>query len=171
MNNIKLTPTIISKIYGMDVAVISRWQNDGLNMEWDNELIFGWIIQNKIDPLRKADPELKRQNLMEDTRLKKANADLKEMEKQILEKSVIKLEDIESDLLTWTTDLKNKIRSIPVLISDDLRIEAEDPVKFKFIFQEKIDEVLEDAGSVKYEREIESPIKQGKRSTKTTKKN
>ncbi|EPO7715189.1 hypothetical protein ACUF8D_001343 [Klebsiella aerogenes] len=171
MNNIKLTPTILSKIYGMDVAVISRWQNDGLNMEWDNELIFGWIIQNKIDPLRKADPELKRQNLMEDTRLKKANADLKEMEKQILEKSVIKLEDIESDLLTWTTDLKNKIRSIPVLISDDLRIEAEDPVKFKFIFQEKIDEVLENAGSVKYEREIESPIKQGKRSTKAAKKN
>ncbi|MGG8088922.1 hypothetical protein PGO25_24260 [Klebsiella aerogenes] len=108
---------------------------------------------------------------MEDTRLKKANADLKEMEKQILEKSVIKLEDIESDLLTWTTDLKNKIRSIPVLISDDLRIEAEDPVKFKFIFQEKIDEVLENAGSVKYEREIESPIKQGKRSTKAAKKN
>ncbi|HBR6998720.1 TPA: hypothetical protein L9217_002757 [Klebsiella aerogenes] len=171
MNNIKLTATLLSKIYGFDVAIISRWQNDGLNMEWDNELIFGWIIQNKIDPLRKADPELKRQNLMEDTRLKKANADLKEMEKQILEKSVIKLEDIESDLLTWTTDLKNKIRSIPVLISDDLRIEAEDPVKFKFIFQEKIDEVLEDAGSVKYEREIESPIKQGKRSTKATKKN
>ncbi|HBW7819946.1 TPA: hypothetical protein ACHQP4_000514 [Klebsiella aerogenes] len=171
MNNIKLTATLLSKIYGFDVAIISRWQNDGLNMEWDNELIFGWIIQNKIDPLRKADPELKRQNLMEDTRLKKANADLKEMEKQILEKSVIKLEDIESDLLTWTTDLKNKIRSIPVLISDDLRIEAEDPVKFKFIFQEKIDEVLEDAGSVKYEREIESPIKQGKRSTKAAKKN
>ncbi|HDU2896651.1 TPA: hypothetical protein RFF92_001474 [Klebsiella aerogenes] len=171
MNNIKLTATLLSKIYGFDVAIISRWQNDGLNMEWDNELIFGWIIQNKIDPLRKADPELKRQNLMEDTRLKKANADLKEMEKQILEKSVIKLEDIESDLLTWTTDLKNKIRSIPVLISDDLRIDAEDPVKFKFIFQEKIDEVLEDAGSVKYEREIESPIKQGKRSTKATKKN
>ncbi|EMW0828641.1 hypothetical protein SM907_09630 [Klebsiella aerogenes] len=171
MNNIKLTATLLSKIYGFDVAIISRWQNDGLNMEWDNELIFGWIIQNKIDPLRKADPELKRQNLMEDTRLKKANADLKEMEKQILEKSVIKLEDIESDLLTWTTDLKNKIRSIPVLISDDLRIEAEDPVKFKFIFQEKIDEVLENAGSVKYEREIESPIKQGKRSTKAAKKN
>lgn len=171
MNNIKLTATLLSKIYGFDVAIISRWQNDGLNMEWDNELIFGWIIQNKIDPLRKADPELKRQNLMEDTRLKKANADLKEMEKQILEKSVIKLEDIESDLLTWTTDLKNKIRSIPVLISDDLRIEAEDPVKFKFIFQEKIDEVLEDAGSVKYEREIERPIKQGKRSTKAAKKN
>lgn len=165
----KLTIADLSKIYGFDASVISRWQQEGLDMSKSNDEIFDWCRENKINPIRKGDKNLKSMLVEEQIKLTAEKAEKERMENEVLKNNLIPADEVEDAFIELTSKIKNKLRTIPSRYSIKLMAQAEEPVVFKQLLSSYIDEVLEELGSDD-EQQSKKNSKKGTKKHSTTEK-
>jgi len=137
--------------YGYDLSAISRWQNLGLDLTWPEAKINKWIVDTIITPLRKGDSNLKNEKLVEEIRLTKAKADQQEIDTMKASGELVLVQVVADELSRYCLQLKNAIRTIPINVYLELAEIGDDPIMMRNLLTNRIDEVLEELGNMKYE--------------------
>lgn len=135
--------------YGYDESTIRQaWIPKGLNMEWPEEQIRAWIVENILKPLR--DTDLNEQIQRERLRRLAAEASQAELELEKQLSLVVDTAYLESSLSEFFSQIKNYLRTIPQKHYLEL-FESEDALQLKTKLAGFIDEVLNEIGNQEYE--------------------
>lgn len=166
--------TLVSR-YGFDQAVISRWVTErGLDMSWPEPQINKWVVDNILNPMRKADQALKNEKIQEEIRLTRFRADQQELDTKRTSGEMVAVNDVADELAQYCLQFKTAIRNLPLNIYLELAEIGDDPLAMKQLISTRIDEVLEELGKMKYEERFEPEVIEDtpkrKRSTKAAKK-
>jgi phage terminase Nu1 subunit (DNA packaging protein) len=136
--------TKLSKVVGRTTQAIDKWEKEGLPVEqksgkgrpnkYDTEKVIDWLINNRagnIDYNR------------ERARLTKLQADRQEVELQIIEKELLKADEVASEWSKLLSDVKNRFLSLPSRATALLQ-GVETPNETKKILDNLTREILQD---------------------------
>lgn len=104
--------TLVSR-YGFDPAVISRWVTSrGLDMSWPEPQINKWVVDNILNPMRKADQALKNEKIQEEIRLTRFKADHQQIDTKRASGEMVAVNDVADVLAQYCLQFKTAIRNL-----------------------------------------------------------
>jgi phage terminase Nu1 subunit (DNA packaging protein) len=139
VNKVKL-----SKIVGRTTQAIDKWEKEGMPVvqksgkgrpnKYDTVEVIDWLINNRAGNIDYN---------KERARLTKLQADRQEVELQIIEKELLKANDVATEWSKLLSDIKNRFLSLPTRAATLLQ-GVDTPTETKKILDNLVREVLQD---------------------------
>lgn len=133
--------------YGVNESTIRGWVDRGMPQDTDAGAT-AWIVENILKPLR--DTDIKEQ--IEKARLRKliAEAEQAETELERQREQLIPADEVHRELTQYFKTFRDYIRSLPNKIQHEV-FEQDSVLKVKRVLQNRIDEMLNEIGDMKFE--------------------
>lgn len=144
---ILISQRAIAKQYGYDESTVRQWKAKGMPLN-DEDETRQWIIDHVLIPLRQTD--IREQIELERLRKMRAEADLAEAEVLSRTEQLIPAEEVHRELTQYFKTLRDYIRSLPNKIQHEV-FEQDSVLKVKRVLQNRIDEMLNEIGDMKFE--------------------